>query len=359
MMDAMASGFYPDYDPADFYVWTPPSKALSIHLKLTMVNRLVDEHLRAAAWGKRQELAGVLLGYSLIAPQPASFIEDFVVVHERDDTGLTPGFRGELLVRRLGALAQREDLRRTLIGFFRWQRGGWLSLSRHDLEAANHYFSNPEDVILLLRNNAGSGNDGAFFWREAGAIRYRDARHEFPFNAAKLAQPIPAPAPKPVLPPPPAGGELLRFPPVHTLSQPRGAARWLPVFNTAAIAMILTGTGVVALENSHGAPLHLGGERQRASQESVLGLQATARAGQVVIQWNRQAPAILGAQKAVLRIQDGGMTDVTHLDPRQLRDGSVAYKPSTTNVDIRLDVKTGDGSTETESAQFAGAAHGG
>lgn len=354
----MPSGFYTDYDPADFYVWTPPSKARSIHLKLAMVKRLVDEHLRAAAWGKRQELAGVLLGYSLTAPRPASFIEDFVVVHERDDAGLTPSSQGELLVQRLGELAGRADLTQTPIGFFRWQRGGWLSLSRYDLEAASRYFSNPEDVILLLRNNAGSGNDGAFFWREAGAIRYRDARHEFPFNAAKLAQPIPAPAPKPALPTSPVGREIAPLPLVHTLAQPRGVARWLPVFHTAAIAMILTGAGVVALENSRGAPLP-GGEPQRASQESPLGLNATAKAGQVVIQWNRQAPAILRAQKAVLRIQDGVVTDVTHLDPKQLRDGYLAYQPSTTNVDIRLDVKTRDGRTETESAQFVGTAHGG
>jgi len=361
----MPSGFYTDYDPADFYVWTPPSKALSIHLRLAMVKRLEDEHLNVAARGTRQELAGVLLGYSLTAPQPASFIEDFVVLHERDDASPASGFRGELLAQKLGALARRAGLQQTPLGFFRWQRGGWLSLSDLDLEAANRYFSNPEDVILLLRYSAGRGNEGAFFWREAGVIRFRDAHYEFPFSAAQLAQPIPPPAPKPALPPQaqpqpqPASGKLEPSPLVQTPSQPRGAARWMPVVHTAAIAMILTGAGVAALENSHSSPPQPQAEPQRTSYESLLGLSVNARSGQVLIQWNRQAPAIQGAQNAVLRIVDGPVTDTTHLDAQQLRDGYVAYQASTTNVDIRLEVKTRDGGTVAESVRFVGTSHGG
>ena len=361
IMDAMPSGFYTDYDPADFYVWTPPSKALSIHLRLAMVKRLEDEHLNVAALGTRQELAGVLLGYSLTAPQPASFVEDFVVLHERDDVSPSLGFRGELLAQRLGALARRAGLQQTPIGFFRWQRGGWLSLSDLDLEAANRYFSNPEDVVLLLRYSAGRGNEGAFFWREAGVVRYRDAHYEFPFSAAKLARPIPAPAPKPALPPQPqpANQKLEPSPLAQAPSQPRGVARWMPVVHTAAIAMILTGAGVAALENSHSAPPHPEAEPQRTGYQSLLGLNVTARSGQVLIQWNREAPAIQGAQNAVLRIVDGPVTDVTHLDAQQLRDGYVAYQPSTTNVDIRLEVKTRAGGTAAESVRFVGTAHGG
>ncbi|HUJ50531.1 MAG TPA: hypothetical protein VLW25_10040 [Bryobacteraceae bacterium] len=357
----MPSGFYTDYDPADFYVWTPPSKALSIHLRLAMVKRLEDEHLNVAARGTRQELAGVLLGYSLSAPQPASFIEDFVVLHERDEVGPAQGFRGEVLAQKLGALARRAGLQQTPLGFFRWQRGGWLSLSDLDLEAANCYFSNPEDVILLLRYSTGRGNEGAFFWREAGVVRFRDAHYEFPFSAAKLAQPIAAPAPKPALPPQPqpASQKLEPSPLVQTPSQPRAAARWMPVVHTAAIAMILTGAGVAALENSHSSPPHPEAEPQRTGYQSLLGLSVTARSGQLLIQWNRQAPAIQGAQNALLRIVDGPVTDVSHLDAQQLRDGYVAYQPSTTNLDVRLEVKTRDGGAAAESVRFVGTAHGG
>jgi hypothetical protein len=363
----MPSGFYTDYDPADFYVWTPPGKPLSIHLRLAMVKRLEDEHLSVAARGTRQEVAGVLLGYSLTSPQPACFVEDFVVLHERDDPSAATGFRGELLAQKLGALARRAGLQQTPIGFFRWQRGGWLSLSDRDVEAANRYFANPEDVILLIRYSETRGNEGAFFWRETGAIRFRDAPYEFPFSAGKLAPAIPPPAANRALPAQKAGPEtkssplVQPAPQVQSPSQPRGPTRWMPVVHTAAIAMILTGAGVAALENSfpHGSTSQPAGEPHRALYESPMGLRATAQSGQILIQWDRQSAAILGAQSAVVRILDGPATEVTHLDSQQLQDGSIVYRPSTADVNIQLEVKRQDGGATTESVRFLGTVQGG
>ncbi len=351
----MPSGFYTDHDPADFYVWTPPGKPLSIHVRLELVKRLEDDYLKPAAQSTRQELAGVLLGYSLTTPQPASFIEDFVVLHERDEANQTQNFRGELLAQKLGALARRAGLQQTPIGFFRWQRGGWLSLSDRDVEAADRYFARPQDIILLIRYSGSRGTEGAFFWREGGAIRYRDAHYEFPFNAAKLSLPSAPAAPSLALPAPAVGAQALEVSPQEPPpNQPHQVARWLPVVHTAAIAMILTGAGVAALETtgSSGTPL------QRAVYESPLGLHATAQAGLLAIQWNRQAPVIADAQSAVLRVIDGLATDVTQLDSRQLQDGYAAYRPATTDVEVRLEVKARDGRTVTESVRFLGSTQG-
>src|SRR5690348_6361551 len=99
----MPSGSYFDENPPDFYTWTPPAGALSIHLSLAVVRRLEEHCGRLASETARQEAAGVLLGHSRLAVRTATYIEDFVVLQERDDAG--PGFRGELLVQRLGALA--------------------------------------------------------------------------------------------------------------------------------------------------------------------------------------------------------------------------------------------------------------
>ena len=177
----MASGFYFDYDPAKFYVWSLPGNALSIHLSLNLVTRLAQECLRAAQDTSSPELIGLLLGYSLTTPRLACFIEDFAVLP--DETGL----EGKSPARRLGVMARRVGSIQTPIGFFRWQRGGWLSLTECDLEAANRLFAKPNDVVLLIRYSEIRGLEAAFFWREDGLLAFQDSRFEFPFQATLLS----------------------------------------------------------------------------------------------------------------------------------------------------------------------------
>src|ERR1700683_1326866 len=68
------------YDPAKFYVWQAPGNPLTIHLKLDVIDRLNEA--RAKFEG---DVSAVLLGYSMISPQKAPFVDDFVLLPESWD----------------------------------------------------------------------------------------------------------------------------------------------------------------------------------------------------------------------------------------------------------------------------------
>lgn len=333
----MPSGSYFDENPPDFYTWTPPAVALAIHLSLAVVRRLEEQCGRLASETARQQTAGVLLGHSRLAVRSATYIEDFVVLPEHDDAG--SGFRGELLVHRLDALAQRKGFLHKPIGFFRWQRGGSMSLSQADLAAADRCFCQPSDVVLLVRNSF-HGQDAAFFWRENGHIAFRDARYIFPLNATKLSQ-----------------ASSREAVPALVQSLPdrfREPARWMPLAHTAAVAMILTAAGVAVLGSAQPAMPEPEPLPASISHPSTVGLRVTAKHGQLAIEWSHDAADVLSAQGAKLQIVDGAATHATELTGDQVRDGYIAYMPSTGDVSVRLDVRVGDGETRTQSVRFIG-----
>jgi hypothetical protein len=81
----------------------------------------------------------------------------------------------------------------------------------------------------------------------------------------------------------------------------------------------------------------------------ALGLQVVSREKQLEIHWNNDATPIRSAVKGVMRISDGGVQEVLELDATQLRDGTVAYSPTSNDVTVRLEVNSVDGTTSSES----------
>ena len=83
----------------------------------------------------------------------------------------------------------------------------------------------------------------------------------------------------------------------------------------------------------------------------ALGLQVVSREKQLEIHWNNDATPIRNAAKGVMRISDGGAQKVLQLDATQLRDGAVAYSPTSNDVTVRLEVNSVDGTTSSESTR--------
>lgn len=83
----------------------------------------------------------------------------------------------------------------------------------------------------------------------------------------------------------------------------------------------------------------------------ALGLQVVSREKQLEIHWNHDATPIRNAAKGVMRISDGGVQEVMEFDATQLRDGTVAYSPTSNDVTIRLEVSSVDGTTSSESTR--------
>ncbi len=81
----------------------------------------------------------------------------------------------------------------------------------------------------------------------------------------------------------------------------------------------------------------------------AIGLQVVSRGKQLEIHWNHDATPIRNAAKGVMRISDGGVQEVMEFDATQLRDGTVAYSPTSNDVTVRLEVNSVDGTTSSES----------
>jgi len=85
--------------------------------------------------------------------------------------------------------------------------------------------------------------------------------------------------------------------------------------------------------------------------QSPLGLKVASRKQQVEIRWDHECAAVVQADKGIMKVTEGEMSELIPLDRRDLRDGSVSYSPMTNDVRIRLEVTGADGKSTSESAR--------
>jgi TonB family protein len=91
-------------------------------------------------------------------------------------------------------------------------------------------------------------------------------------------------------------------------------------------------------------------ERTAASSRdtSTLSLRVERSSGDLLVTWNRNSEAIRGATHAVLAIGDGERHENVELDRSRLKNGSVAYSPSNSEVSFQLTV-TGRNASQIQS----------
>ena len=112
-------------------------------------------------------------------------------------------------------------------------------------------------------------------------------------------------------------------------SRVRGGWVWLPL----SFVFLLLGV-VLGFQ----AALTMSPKAAKGESEFSLGLTVTREGSNLSVRWDRDAPAIRGAQKGVLEIEDGGFTKPVELDTAQLRNGSILFTNSTGAVRFRLTV---------------------
>jgi len=81
---------------------------------------------------------------------------------------------------------------------------------------------------------------------------------------------------------------------------------------------------------------------------SGLQLRVERTAGELLLTWNRDSDAIRTATKAMLSIADGDQREDVELDLAQLRNGSIVYSPSGTDISFKM-VVTGRGQNKVAS----------
>jgi hypothetical protein len=344
------------YDPTKFYVWQAPGKLVTIHLSLDVIDRF--NQARAELEG---DISAVLLGYSMIAPQTATFVDDFVLLPGSWD--LKGGtYSAELEVTRaeiVRKLADGAENGQHAIGFCRWQQEGPLELTGGDFAAAQRFFAETDNILLLVRSLPYQVGEAALFYWDDGKLQVPEPSSHFPFQSDKLSiagrEPVSsrtrahADALPPVPPDPPRR---------RVWSESTGEPiRWLRLLPLAGLLSIGIAAAELAFDHDRPvaprAPSAVETTNPAAPtapiEEAKLGLRVTSRPKQLEIRWNHDAKAILASTKGLMRITDGGQTEVIEFEPHQLQDGAVAYTPATNDVNIRLEVSGADGGSMVES----------
>ncbi|HWR53698.1 MAG TPA: hypothetical protein VN428_21490 [Bryobacteraceae bacterium] len=345
--EKFASTVGPSSLPA-FYEWKTPGQSFSIQLSYEIIDRLHAEIMKGfwAVPKRGAEVGGVLLGKvvgtaALTAGEVTVFIDDYELVtceHRRGPSYvLSEGDR-----KRIEKALRRTGGNHQAVGYFRSHTRPGLYLDEDDMAVIRSYFSNPKDVILLVRPHATRTSSGGFFFWEEEDMRRHSTYREFPFSKAELLKPLlDEPDAEPVAATPEATATAPQ-PVRERAAAPVRAA--VPMFafgsrlnlkKAAAVAAVVLGVGAMEYQilGVRGGP-GSGGEGSPA-------LKVERNGNYLQVSWDRNAPIVARSKEGLLVISDGQFRKEIKLEAAHLRGGTVAYAPSGEDVNFRLELKDG------------------
>jgi len=251
-----------------------------------------------------------------------------------------------------------------------------MALSQHDLWLFAHYFRDPSEVALLIRPRAMRSSTAGFFIREQWQIRAEASYLEFPMRpqgrAARTASQAevtpPAQEAAPALPADvtadatadvPLPSFLNVAPPEEEkkkwewrwwkraaeeqpeqpeqLRQPAWTSWWVQVPILACLLMVDGLLGFVSARQFRPPAV-----RPAAAPRDpyTLSLMVVEYGDNLCLTWDRYAPAIVQAQKAVLSISDGDHNQTLDVELPALQSPGfgVTYHRMTDRVKFRLEV---------------------
>ncbi|HEY2845342.1 MAG TPA: hypothetical protein VGJ09_16885 [Bryobacteraceae bacterium] len=326
-----------------YYVWAVPGMPAAVHLSLDVVDRLAAEFLRGfeAVPKRGAEVGGVLLGFIEPGQIATVRVEDFEPVPCTYVRG--PSY---LLTQNEREVFDQVCQRRSPVGYYRSHTREGLALGQEDIDLLEHNFPLTAHVALLVKPVAGEPGTAGFFVRENGVFPGA-TRLQFPFRrwemtgqeppAARAAEPAVL---KPVLlePDPPP---VLDNPKAEAPRKPKSRAGiWL----VAAFFFLLLGVLLGYEASQITAP--------RRGSDFALSLAVARNGDNLMVRWNRDAPAIRSAGSGLLEITDGGDVKHMELDRANLSGGSFIYRNTSDRVSFRLVVYLDEGVSVAEALDW-------
>jgi protein TonB len=404
-----AERFEPQSSAALSYTWAVPQKPVAVRIPFALIDRLEHETVDSfrSLHSRGSEIGGFLLGYVSPGDPAAVSIEDYELV--ACDYSRGPLYRLSDADR---ALFEREIEQRraagglVVAGFFRSHTRKGLALDADDLALFKTSFSDPRNVALLIRPFATKASVAGIFIWEGGAVRGEASYLEFPFRSSELtpskpvdeaSPPVPEAAqpapPEAAVAKPPARAQIVPIasrremaPPVPPpfvevpateIAEPAAAAatpapennaldalpsafrtdveappavRWSAKMARLAVLAAAQLVVIVLLFVYPGFLVHRASRSPAPPQQdsSPLALRVEHSGGELMLTWNRESSAIQSATHAVLAISDGAQHENVDMDLAQLRNGSIVYSPSSSDIVFRMEV-TGSDQTKTTS----------
>jgi len=326
-----------------YYVWAVPGNPVAVHLRLDVVDRLAAEFLRGlGAVPKRgAEVGGVLLGS--IEP---GLVKDTSIVRIEDFEPVPCSY-----VRGPSYLLSEEDRklfdeicqRRSPVGYYRSHTREGLLLGPEDLDFLDKDLPLASNVALLVKPLADKPGVAGFFVRENGVFPGKTAL-EFPFRRWEMtgeeAPPPPPPvkpAPEIVAPPPQQIAEQIAEPRVEVPLRPKPRTG---IWMVAAFVFLLLGVLLGYQASRITAP--------RRASDFAVSLAVERNGDNLMVRWNRDAPAIRSANSGSLEIDDGGEMKRMELDRANLSGGNFIYRNASEKVRFRLVIYLDPGVSVTE-----------
>jgi len=327
---------------------------------LSLVRQLSIEAMEAFKSVPRRglEIGGLLLGHhGLHDGRLILTVENFAPVESEHRSG--PSYMLSEADRQ--SFADALDAHPGVLGMFRTQtRGDSLTLQQDDIETFEHYFADPEAIFLLIHPGQ---LKAAFFRRDVQGLTLL---HELPFRASDLPEsdapePLPPVDPGFVAPLADARASDRSRDREKAISSTRPVHKWL----VGSLALLLGGlAGALLVRHSHSeAPAVAAVAPQKSAPPTApapqpqspdhINLSVQTDGTALRLMWDRNAPAVRNANRAMLEISDGNHVSKLNLGSRELGSGMVSYWPETKDVSFRLQV-LGNGHQTDDSIRAVG-----
>jgi hypothetical protein len=331
----------------DYYLWEESESGKKIYLNLATVDRLQLEVLRGmdGLRSNQAEVGGILIGRTeLDGERTITLIEDFAPVKCGYRAGPFYRLTEKDSVKFEGVLAGCSSDPRGLsvIGYYRSHNRDDLCLSSDDLNLIHRYFSEPDKVFLLVKTLPSKACTAGFFFWEDGRIQSEFTYLEVPFGPVKsysITEPARPAAVKIDAPLRQVATSLSKkVPTVESFRIPESLSPnsrvWLIRALAVTVAAVVVTLAGLNYWQSRKSPPH---ETASAS----LGLHVLRQPGSLELTWNPRSRELIGAEQAVLYIDEGTNQKAIHLDPSQLRGGAISFAPSSDDIELRFEVDSG------------------
>jgi hypothetical protein len=325
----------------EFFVWQIPEKPVTVDLSLDVISRMNAPIVEAFKSLPRRglEIGGLLLGRIEPGHPHKVIIEDFEAVDSEHLHGPSYALSPrdiERLQSRLAYWRSRTEHGKSVVGYYRANTRPVLCMDDDDLRVAREFFADPAHVFLLVKPAATGDSVAGFFFWENGQIQRESSYQEFPFDSAQLRRkefPLLAATepPSDAVPIVPQLDPRMRRVRAGSIGHDLLRWWWVP----ASVVLFLAGWWLRPHQQPSKPAVVSAGHALPANQ---LGLNVERNGKSLKLTWDRNAPAVRHADGASLWISDGEHVKKINLDPGQLERGSVAYWPTTGDIDFRLEV---------------------
>ena len=325
-----------------YYVWAVPGKPVAVHLRLDVVDRMAAEFLRGlGAVPKRgAEVGGVLLGS--IEP---GLVKDTSIVRVEDFEPVPCSY-----VRGPSYLLTEEDRRifdeickrRSPVGYYRSHTREGLALGPEDIDVLERNFPLTSQVALLVKPLADKPGEAGFFVRE-NAVFPGKTPQEFPFRRWEMIGEEPPPPPAVLEPLKVESADPLPYVAEKETPPPRPKSR-AGVWMVAAFVFLLLGVLLGYEASRITAP--------RRASDFAVSLAVERSGDNLMVRWNREAPAVRSASSGLLEIDDGGDIKRMELDRANLSGGTFIYRNGSEKVRFRLVLYLDPGVSVTEELEW-------